>query len=94
MTMVKIDEDADVLLCPKCGGNNLHHATVSVFVRSGEDQASTVTTIGSESLAINLDNPSDRRDGIRIMFSCENCDLSNDLTIVQHKGCTHVRWDE
>ena len=37
-------------------------------------------------------NPSERRQGIAIRFKCEFCEPIYILHIIQHKGCTHIRW--
>jgi len=37
-------------------------------------------------------NPSRRRDGLAIEFSCENCPAILELTIKQHKGETFFAW--
>jgi hypothetical protein len=37
-------------------------------------------------------NPSERRQGLAIAFSCEDCDAKLELTIAQHKGNTIVEW--
>jgi hypothetical protein len=37
-------------------------------------------------------DPSDRRDGLTITFSCETCEDLPVLSIVQHKGLTLVGW--
>jgi hypothetical protein len=90
-----------VLLCPKCGGNNLHHDAVAVFDRSDEngpiratlvDDAVTVKIVSREE-SVQLGNPSDRRSGLAIDFLCESCgSLPGPLTIEQHKGETYMKW--
>lgn len=91
--------DDNVLLCPGCSGNNLHHSTVTVFTRSQEDAKPVRTIIGNAEVITGAmlptgENPSSRRDGIAIGFWCENCSFQGELTIAQHKGLTLVEWRE
>lgn len=90
------------LLCPKCGGNNLHQYTVHTFHR-GEDEDKVINTSaymdGTEVKVVpndETDNPSSRRHGLTIEFECENCHQtagdSFRLNILQHKGCTYMVW--
>ena len=49
------------------------------------------------------DNPSPRRDGFRVLFRCEQCDIHPDtgkdlkpimwLNVYQHKGATFFTWE-
>ena len=92
------------LKCPRCGGAYLHHGLVTVFDR-GEDAPSYLRTdLNNGQVTTRIvvhktpeaaGNPSSRRDGLTIRFSCEACpkevpDL--ELTISQHKGNTYVGW--
>ena len=88
------------LACPKCGGPNLHHGDVTVYSRVEDETNTTVTTVEgngdvlvSQSKSGKCGNPSLRRDGLRIGFSCEGCGELQDLCIVQHKGTTFMHWD-
>ena len=100
--------DDHILLCPQCGGNNLHQGTVTVFNRN-EDQVDTqVTCVQKDDDASTVlitdrttSNPSPRRHGMLIDFECESCyemqdgDYIHDklvLAIYQHKGLTLVEW--
>jgi hypothetical protein len=87
--------------CPVCGGNNLHHANVSVFDRVEDEVKTTVTTVAesgevtvrTEDSAESL-NPSRRRHGLLITFWCEsNCEVPS-LAVYQHKGSTYMEWGE
>jgi hypothetical protein len=91
------------LACPSCGGDNnwLHHERVTVFCRGHEDNDSAhVTSVDmTEATSMsrtsdNTDNPSGRRDGLRIEFSCETCDIRPKLVIFQHKGNTYIFWED
>lgn len=99
----KFDSDY-TLICPKCGGNNLHHSRVHCYTRD-EDAVTGVHAdvqirMGS---AVQVDsdmrnNPSARRSGVRIEFFCETCPSDKRypgpiLRIIQHKGCTYVTWE-
>jgi len=93
--------DGDVLLCPLCRSEWLHHGPVAVFEREGgkEDAPRTLKTriagrltncsiIKSEISG----NPSCRRNGITVTFWCEGCRGYSDLTLAQHKGQTFIEW--
>ena len=88
------------LACPKCGGPNLHHGDVTVYSRVEDETNTTVTTVEgsgdvlvSQLKSVNCGNPSGRRHGLRISFSCESCGEVQDLCIAQHKGTTFMHWD-
>ena len=82
----------DTLVCPNCGGENLHHGRVSVYNRWSEDEEKGLcVSIDAQNATITdamKGNPSIRRDGIKIELSCECCDHESVLTISQHKGYT------
>ncbi|SRR5580765_4738543 len=99
--------DAGVLQCPRCRSEDgyLHHNEITVFDRGEDDVWTEVTTvqggrISSHRLPSRLcDNPSSRRDGIRIGFWCEVCGPEHPydastiwLEFAQHKGNTLVSW--
>ena len=92
------NDDSDILICPLCGGNYLHHESIDVFERKEDDKEGLHSTISGSGVNIIYDkrsaNPSRRRNGLRIKFSCENCqsDIPN-LIISQHKGQTIIKWD-
>jgi predicted nucleic-acid-binding Zn-ribbon protein len=88
------------LVCPKCGNENLHQGQVDVFVRIKEDapdHAIRINTDGAIHVGTAEDNPSSRRNGLAILFTCEQCHFSEErpfrLTIYQHKGETFIEWD-
>jgi len=83
------------MACLHCGGDYLHQGTVEVFWREQEDSATGLCARITEStveLHTNADtnNPSRRRQGLRIRLKCENCPGVCWLTVSQHKGCTYV----
>jgi predicted nucleic-acid-binding Zn-ribbon protein len=99
---VSIDQNDDELICPKCGGLNLHHETIEVYTRPKEDGEVSLTLITHSGrlmhngVAKEEFNPSPRQDGLRICFSCETCGnekLRHKLIIFQHKGTTYLRWE-
>lgn len=101
---MKIDEQIDDALdCPKCSAapddsNYLHHGRINIFNRDRED-SETGTQVAVDGYLIGQresmrGNPSSRRDGLTIAFTCENCAAQLSLAIVQHKGQTFIYWEE
>ena len=90
---IQIDS-GEWLVCPSCGENYLHQRWVREYDRAGEDGDTTVTEVyGTKVRTVNADserNPSRRRDGIRIAFSCECCTAHVELIVAQHKGFTEI----
>ncbi|NLX17393.1 MAG: hypothetical protein GXY45_10565 [Ramlibacter sp.] len=85
----------DELVCPNCGGENLHHGTVTVYERDREDSATGRIVSTEDYVVANTSmkgNPSARRNGLLIGFKCEHCDADPVLAITQHKGCTYFHW--
>jgi hypothetical protein len=95
------------IACPNCGGINLHHSLVTTFwrekedanyglrVQSGkpEDGPQFQGSEGSVQTTTSMTgNPSSRRDGVEILFWCENCHASPRLLLAQHKGTTELQW--
>lgn len=100
--LVKIEGffDNQYLLCPKCGGTYLHHCDVIVYDRAEDAAYTQVTTVAvnkvwSQKIASSeINNPSQRRDGLAVDFYCEQCPFEGALTIAQHKGETYIGWRE
>ncbi len=98
MSLVRYSEVFDgAIRCP-CGGDHLHHQTIEVFTRDGEDAPQgTVVMVRHHQASVRRDSmtdcPSGRRSGIRIRFECESCDQKRALVLVQHKGHTLVEWE-
>lgn len=92
-----INLDEDVLMCPCCGGNNLHQADVTVFTPADGSVHHTARVYydgGVRTQRVPADwsnNPSRERQGLLITFDCE-IGCTADLAIYQHKGCTFVEW--
>ena len=82
--------------CPSCHDENgLHHDAVEVFQRSEDaDRPSLIVHgDGHTEEGDGRGNPSQRRNGIRITLSCEQCGPCGYLCIAQHKGQEHI-WVE
>lgn len=81
------------LLFPSCGSINLQHKRVEVFERT-EDAKSGLHVVVSDGKVMTdtelIGNPSERRHGLLIHFSCEQCSAQPVLSIVQHKGTTCI----
>ena len=87
------------LECPHCGENYLHQIKVDVFQRSEDEESVFHVQVGNTRIAktavVNNNrsgNPSLRRNGLTITFSCETCEETPKLDLAQHKGCTLVTW--
>jgi hypothetical protein len=100
------EQDAHLLMCPHCLEVYTHTSDVEVYNRYFEDSHYWVHTVSGSTVKSHLnegDNPSPRRDGIRIYFTCESChspfETSNpadvpppfELLIYQHKGETYIK---
>lgn len=69
--------DSMILLCPVCGGNNLHQS---------EPRDDSARTGGDDTIAINFSCESCQTHGgleAEIIYT---------LRIQQHKGCTDIYW--
>lgn len=95
--MKQIDfDDNGALVCPACGGNNLSHTYVDVWVRN--EDASTAMCIGvcagsgvvEPSFEPAENCPSARRGAVSVHFLCESCGDTSELHVVQHKGQTYL----
>ena len=83
------------LLCPKCKGNYLHHGRIEVFEREQDQPKGLHVTVESGTVTTDTSmtgNPSMRRHGFLIYFSCELCQEDSVLRVAQHKGNTHVSF--
>lgn len=89
-------ENGNTLVCPNCQGDYLHQFSAEVYFVDAEDSETGNAFQISQSQLHSVpmsNNPSSRRDGIRILFHCESCSASPSLTIVQHKGQTIMSWE-
>jgi hypothetical protein len=85
----------ETLVCPSCGGDNLHHGVIETFYTNDHNAKTgdhlTIDVNGWVSKDKNIkQNPSPGRDGILIHFTCETCPAESVLSIAQHKGNTHM----
>ena len=77
--MIDTETGHNALLCPQCGGNNLHQGAVHVWQRSSEESKTGAYSCADHARSnVQYDadmggNPSLRRDGMTIEFECENC---------------------
>jgi hypothetical protein len=81
------------LKCPSCGNNYLHHEKVEVFERGEDEEKGLHVTIENGAVTTNNNlsgNPSSRRHGLLVHFSCEGCKATPVLSLSQHKGNTWV----
>jgi hypothetical protein len=71
---MKINIDDNILLCPSCDGDYLHHEKIEVFDHNEDSQKGLHTTIENKFPKVDNDlrgNPSSRRHGMLIHFYCE-----------------------
>jgi len=103
------DVEDGTLFCPSCKDMYLHQGNVTVFEREEDAEYTTVIAQNKDTAQVNrfksddTCNPSSRRHGLLIEFSCEFChagnlkeDWSTDkpflLGVSQHKGNTLLQW--
>ena len=102
----KVGEDGN-LECPKCGDIYIHQGNTTIFERLEDAEYVTVIAqndaevTASKFLDADTCNPSSRRHGMLIEFTCEHCHASPPefrqpfrLAIYQHKGATFVDWED
>ena len=85
---------ARTLLCPACESAFTHQGRVEVWNRP-EDETRPGVAVDEDGALHEVsaeDNPSRRRDGVRIWFVCEvvGCEAQFALTVAQHKGETII----
>ena len=88
-----VDFFGAVLMCPSCGGRELHHDRVDVFERPEDAACGVHVSVANNQAAFDTaiaDNPSPRRHGLVIEFWCEGCEDRSALLIWQHKGSTMI----
>lgn len=89
------------MVCPRCGSAYLHHQSVTSFDRSEDAQVLSETTVSCGEAKMKMvdsstsRNPSARRDGLEVVFTCVGCEEGRTLSlfISQHKGQTEVFWE-
>ena len=93
-------QDWNNLVCPNCGSDYLHHQAVRIYNRAEDEQNCRKTFVSndySQSSVVkdSIKNPSNRRDGLTIDFTCESCsgaEVVAQLCVSQHKGRTQMFW--
>ncbi len=83
----------DIFICLGCGGDYTHFEQVEIFDRAEDAEEGLHVKVASGLVSTDRsmkDNPSGRRDGVRIEFYCENCCAISVLTLAQHKGQTII----
>ena len=83
-----------IITCPNCGHEQTHQKSIEVFSRE-EDKKEVATSIdlsdGTQKQP-GFFNPSPRRQGLRIIFRCEDgCNFA--VAIYQHKGFTGIKYE-
>ena len=100
MTGIDLYGTFEGIECPACGNANLHHGEVVVYMRGEDEPENTVVRtngpVGETIVGVTSGkgNPSSRRDGLTVQFTCEHCNVEPVLTIAQHKGATFIEWQE
>ena len=99
---ISVDDNLAVK-CNNCGGFCLHHFRTEVYNRDSEDECFGTMSITDDAPPECVkdmkfetsfsNNPSPRRNGIRIYFYCEWCPKVSVLDIIQHKGSTYIEWE-
>jgi hypothetical protein len=81
------------ILCQGCGSDNLHHISVDVCYRDEDAKTGVHSNTNEHRVLVDNsmeENPSARRDGIRILARCELCEKLTYINICQHKGTTYI----
>lgn len=97
VTIINPSSQNSELVCPRCASTYLHHGAVTNYDRSEDEETVTKAVVNGKDVSItagapNDGNPSSRRHGLVIAFSCEACGDGLELTVAQHKGMTLMGW--
>ena len=81
--------------CAHCGSEYTHFRRVEVYSRDAEDRnAGLRVTVTGHDVRMDSDagygNPSRRRDGVRVVLSCESCAGTTSVSLSQEQGQTEV----
>ncbi|MGF6444656.1 hypothetical protein [Paraburkholderia youngii] len=85
-----------ILKCLACGNTYLHQERIEAFERNADASIGLHITIeGGRAIVDNglAGNPSSRRSGFKVYFSCESCAAGPVLSFSQHKGNTEITFD-
>ena len=102
LALIQYDIGSEYIRCPCEHGRdsaygNLHQETVDIYPEKDSSMALSIPATGgkliAETIPARKPNPSAHAQGIRIIFSCEQCDRRPELCISQHKGNTEIGWD-
>lgn len=83
------------LVCPSCGHAFLLHERIEIFDRAEDESHGIHLTVFHRRATFDTSlegNPSSRRHGLKIRFSCETCVAQPVLSISQHKGVTYMKF--
>jgi len=83
MTEKEITMNEQLLMCPFCGEDNMHHGSVIVFTRGLRISAPACETDDR--------SPGGDRDGFIVRYQCEECGDMEQHTR-QCDGCTYIQW--
>ena len=88
------------LHCPTCGSIYIHQQTIGIYNCDEDKTTGLHLEVNHTNFTMDTDmkdNPSPRRQGMSILFHCEECDGENPashiLNIFQHKGQTMIGWE-
>ncbi len=84
------------LKCPHCDGTFLHHEKIEIFERKEDSKTGLHITVNKGEVKADTSlsgNPSQRRNSLLIYFTCENCSETSTLSLIQHKGNTHMKFN-
>lgn len=86
----------EILTCPECNGDHLHHGGVIVGYSmrpKGGERLVTLVNRGGVATTLNSEHNERINDSILIEFECEKCgELSMVLKIEAHEGRTRAKW--
>ena len=86
----------ETLHCPACDGFYLHQSRTEIFNRTEDANEGTHVIIEGDKVQADRDltgNPSGRRHGLTIHFTCETCPANVQMHVYQHKGNTFVAME-
>lgn len=82
------------LKCAHCDHCETHVQGIAWYRRTEDAKLCNTAVVDhfkcSEIETDGVCNPSDRRDGMHIVFNCESCFEYSSLTLAQHKGLTFI----
>ncbi len=85
-----------ILTCPYCKSTYMHQSKIEIFDRAEDDKQGNHVVVEGDNISVDrsmIGNPSARRQGLRIFFSCEGCNEEPKLAVTQHKGQTVLMFE-